>query len=74
MLGERAPDLVAPEWLTLEEAAVELDVTTRTVYRWTNDGRLVGYRLPGHGLRFRRVDVEQIRRYGVPRLPRAKRR
>lgn len=71
-MGERAPNLVAPEWLTLDETAAELGVTTRTVYRWMDDGRLPGYRLPGQRQpRFRRVDVELIARHGVPRLPRA---
>jgi excisionase family DNA binding protein len=45
--------------LTVAEAASKLGVTTMTVRRWIQDGRLPGTRIPGaRAYRVRRADVE----------------
>jgi excisionase family DNA binding protein len=50
-----------PEWLTLEQAAAYLKISTQTLYRWVDDGRLVAYELPaGRGRRFKRDDLDGL--------------
>jgi excisionase family DNA binding protein len=47
--------------LTAREVPELLSVSAETVLRWTRQGRLRGYRMPGTTrgrLRYRRVDVE----------------
>lgn len=64
-LGKRARILVAPEWLSVAEAAEVLDVSTRTAYRWIGEGLLPAYRI-GHPLRVKRVDLEELISKGRP--------
>lgn len=44
-------------WMSTEEAAAELGITTRTLYRAVDDGRLTAYRF-GRVIRFRPEDIE----------------
>lgn len=44
-------------WLSVRTAAAELEVTTRTIYRFINDGKLAAYRI-GRVYRIRREDLE----------------
>ena len=44
-------------WLSVQAAASELEVTTRTIYRFINDGKLAAYRI-GRVYRIRRTDLD----------------
>lgn len=45
-------------WLTLAVVADELDVSTRTVQRWVENGDLAAVRLPGGRLRVQRAELD----------------
>ena len=47
------------EWLNTEEAAKRLGITTRTLYRFMDQGRLPSYRF-GRVFRLKLADVEQF--------------
>jgi excisionase family DNA binding protein len=47
-------------YLTARQTAELLQVSVRTVYNWAGRGSIVGVRLPGRLLRFRRTDVEKL--------------
>lgn len=56
--AEKAPAQSVEPLLTLEEVAAFLRVSTATVRRWTNDGRLPCYRFgPSRQRRFSRETV-----------------
>lgn len=68
-MGPRAPECVASVWLSVAEAAVELDRSPRQVYRWIEKGWLPAYRIgkvAGLPLRVKRVDVERLLVDGLP--------
>lgn len=44
--------------LTAREVADRLGVSRDTVLRWTRDGKLPGFRLPGGALRYREEAIE----------------
>ncbi len=44
-------------WLSVQKTASELEVTTRTIYRFINDGKLAAYRI-GRVYRIRRADLD----------------
>ena len=46
-----------PSMMTAREVAEELSVCTETVLRWTRQGKLPGFRLPGGALRYREDDL-----------------
>jgi excisionase family DNA binding protein len=46
-------------WLSVQAAASELEVTTRTIYRFINDGKLAAYRI-GRVYRIRRSDLDSF--------------
>ncbi len=48
-----------PSWLSVQAAAAELEVTTRTIYRFINDGKLAAYRI-GRVYRIKRTDLEDF--------------
>ena len=48
-----------PRWLSVQGAARELEVTTRTIYRFINDGKLAAYRI-GRVYRIRRTDFDEF--------------
>jgi excisionase family DNA binding protein len=50
-------------WMSTAAAAAQLRVTSRTLYRLIDSGRLPGYRFGGM-IRVRRRDVESLRRDG----------
>lgn len=54
---DQPPDL--PSWLSVQAAAAELEVTTRTIYRFINDGKLAAYRI-GRVYRIKRTDLEDF--------------
>ena len=56
--GDGAP---AARWLSVQAAAAELEVTTRTIYRFINDGKLAAYRI-GRVYRIMRSDLEAFLR------------
>lgn len=43
--------------VTAREVAGRLGVSTETVLRWTRDGNLPGFRMPGGALRYRESDL-----------------
>lgn len=45
-----------PQWMSVQAAARELEVTTRTIYRFINDGKLTAYRI-GRVYRIRCSDL-----------------
>lgn len=45
------------DWLSTADAAASLGITTRTLYRFINNGDLPAYRF-GRVIRVKRVDVE----------------
>lgn len=47
------------EWLNTEEAANRLGITTRTLYRFMDQGRLPSYRF-GRVFRLKLTDIEQF--------------
>lgn len=47
------------EWLNTEDAARRLGITTRTLYRFMDQGRLPAYRL-GRVFRLKMSDVEEF--------------
>lgn len=47
------------EWLNTEEAARRLGITTRTLYRFMDQGRLPAYRL-GRVFRLKMTDIEEF--------------
>jgi excisionase family DNA binding protein len=51
---------VAPEWLTLGEAARYLGVAQSTVRKWADQGRLETFKTPGGHRRFRREDLDRF--------------
>ena len=54
-----ANPLDRPRWMSVQAAARELEVTTRTIYRFINDGKLTAYRI-GRVYRIRRSDLEEF--------------
>ncbi len=46
-------------WMSVQTAANELEVTTRTIYRFINDGKLAAYRI-GRVYRIRRQDLDSF--------------
>ena len=46
-------------WMSVQTAAKELEVTTRTIYRFINDGKLAAYRI-GRVYRIRREDLDSF--------------
>jgi excisionase family DNA binding protein len=55
MINEKEIELVR-----ITEAAHQLGVPTSTVYKLVEDGKLVGYKLPGSCLRVARQEIHQI--------------
>lgn len=53
-------DMLTAEWLTVRQAAIILDVTEQSVYRWIRQGQLPALRLgsPRSATRIRRSDLE----------------
>ncbi len=47
------------EWLNTEEAAKRLGITTRTLYRFMDQGRLPSYRF-GRVFRLKMTDIEEF--------------
>ncbi len=47
------------EWLNTEEAAKRLGITTRTLYRFMDQGRLPSYRF-GRVFRLKVTDIEEF--------------
>ncbi len=61
---------VMPGWLSVDEAAEYLRVSRRTIYKFTQDGRLPAYVLgPKRTRRFRRVDLDKVPTLLNPRRP-----
>ena len=57
--------LYSKPWLSLEEAAEYLEVSTSTVYRWCEEGKLPFYKLAGTGRRrFKREDLDALYQRG----------
>ena len=58
--GQRA---VPIEWYTTQEAAQYLRVSSRTIYKWCQEGRLPTYVLGERRTRrFRKVDLDKVPR------------
>ena len=50
---------VNKEWLSSNEAASQIGITQRTLYRFIDEGRLPGYRI-GRVIRLRQLDVQEF--------------
>ncbi len=48
------------EWLTRDEAAAHLKISTRTLTRWTEHGRCPVHRTPGGRPRFLRRELDEL--------------
>ncbi len=55
-----APGSRTPDWLTLGEASRILGVSTATVRRWSDSGRLTTFTTPGGHRRFSRSGLERM--------------
>lgn len=53
------------EPLTTGEVATIFGVTTLTVKRWADDGKLPSFRTPGGHYRFNRADVDALKQHGT---------
>ena len=52
-------DLAADRWMSLQETAAYVGVTTRSVRTWVASGSLPGHGLPSsHLLRFKRSEID----------------
>lgn len=60
MTRERRPDRADPQWLSLGDASRLLGVSTATVRRWADAGRLKPFTTPGGHRRFSRVSLERL--------------
>ncbi len=49
---------IPPEWLTVEQVADWLQVSTKTIRRYIEDGSLPAVNLGGRAIRIRRQDLE----------------
>ncbi len=49
---------VPPEWLTVEQVAEWLQVSTKTIRRYIEDGSLPAVNLGGRAIRIRRQDLD----------------
>ncbi len=49
---------ISPEWLTIEQAAQWLQVSTKTIRRYIEAGSLPAVNLGGRAIRIRRQDLE----------------
>lgn len=47
------------QWLSTAEAAKHLGITSRTLYRFIDEGQIPGYRF-GRVIRLKRADVDQF--------------
>jgi len=58
------PSMEVPmEWFTVEEAAMYLRVSKRTIYKWASTGRLPAYLIGDHRYRrFRKSDLDTLPR------------
>ena len=55
--------LVPKEWYTTQEAAQYLRVSSRTIYKWCQEGRLPAYILGDKRTRrYRKVDLDKVPR------------
>jgi excisionase family DNA binding protein len=63
---------IAPETISIKEAAARLSVHENTVRNWIDRGLLDGYRTPTGRRKLRLDDVQRVQRemYGVPVAPR----
>jgi excisionase family DNA binding protein len=59
MSNENEEQPASSMWLSVQAAASELEVTTRTIYRFINDGKLAAYRI-GRVYRIRRSDLDSF--------------
>ena len=50
---------VKKEWLSSNQAASQIGITQRTLYRFIDEGRLPGYRI-GRVIRLRQLDVQEF--------------
>jgi excisionase family DNA binding protein len=53
------PAPVFPEWMTVEQAAEWLQVSTKTIRRYIEGGSLPAVNLGGRAIRIRRPDLEE---------------
>jgi len=61
--GERASAIEQQQFLTPDEAAVILRVTTRTIYQWLRTGKIIGQQF---GPRLWRIPASSIGIKGIP--------
>jgi excisionase family DNA binding protein len=55
---QRMPEQPTPEWLTIDQAAAWLQVSTKTIRRYIEAGSLPAVNLGGRAIRIRRQDLE----------------
>lgn len=59
-MPDRTRDRTDPTWITLGDASRLLGVSTATVRRWADSGRLKPFTTPGGHRRFSRVAIERM--------------
>lgn len=59
-MNDRTPEASDPELMTVQQAALYLLVSDRTVRKYIDLGVLKAKRLPGGQLRLRREDVRRL--------------
>lgn len=60
---KQVTDQLPTEWLTVDEAASYLRVSRRTIYRWSEAGRLPAYVIGDYrNRRYRRTDLDSVPR------------
>src|ERR1019366_1121149 len=64
-MGSSATPPSDRRWLRLGPAAELLGVSINTLRRWSDDGKVTCYRSAGGHRRFRRADVDALRRAGA---------
>jgi len=63
MVTKQVENQIPTEWLTVEEAARYLKVSRRTIYRWSEVGRLPVYIIGNHRhRRYKRTDLDSVPR------------
>lgn len=63
MVTKQVENQIPTEWLTVEEAARYLKVSRRTIYRWSEVGKLPAYIIGNHRhRRYKRADLDSVPR------------
>jgi len=63
MVRDENPNMNQMEWFTVQEAAKYLRVSRRTIYKWTEEGKLLTYIIGDRRhRRYRKSDLDSVPR------------